>query len=78
MTREELEAAIADLEQAKLMRLKGKTRRRVSYEGTMTEMELPSLAEINQALAEYRLKLSRLTGGLSGLGPVRPGFGGHY
>lgn len=78
MNQQELEAAIADLEEVKLMRLKGKTRRRVSYEGTMTETELPTLTEINQALAEYRLQLAQITGAPSRLGPVRFGFGGRY
>lgn len=75
MTRGELEAAIADLEAAKLARLRGEARIKIAYEGTTVEKALPTLLEIEKALAMYRIELARLTGRPAGPGPVRFGFG---
>ena len=75
MTREEIEAAIADLEAAKRSRLLGRGRVSASSEGQSVTYQLGSLEEINQELARLRLQLSRLTGQPSGLGPIYPRFG---
>lgn len=70
MTREDLEAAIAELEAAKRARLLGKSRVTTSAEGESVGYQLASLAEIEQELARLRLQLSKLTGQPSGLGPI--------
>jgi hypothetical protein len=77
-TKEQLEAQIAALEQARLDRLTGKQVQRTAYDGHLTEFsEPPSLEEINQALTQLRLELAKLTGDWSstGVGPMRIGYG---
>ncbi len=76
MTVEELKVVIADLEAAKLARLRGESRLKVAYEGTIVEKALPTLAEIEQALVQYRIQLARLTGQPTGYGPIAVRFGG--
>jgi hypothetical protein len=75
MTISEIDAAIAALEAARSQRLLGGVRVKVAYEGTMVEKSVASLEEINGEIARLQAMRSRLAGGVSGLGPIRPRFG---
>jgi hypothetical protein len=49
---------------------------KVTYEGISTEFALPTLEEIEMGIARLKVELAQVTGGSSGLGPIRVGFGG--
>ena len=75
-TAAEIEAMIASLETAKLARLTGGVRTKVSYTSGSVEKQVASLEEINAEIVRLKVLLGKLTGRATGVGPVRVGFGG--
>lgn len=75
-TREEIEAELEELRAVKRARLKGEVATKVGYSDGNAEFAVASLSEINGEIARLEIELSRATGQASGLGPIRPGFGG--
>ncbi|HEV7278402.1 MAG TPA: hypothetical protein VGN80_19145 [Devosiaceae bacterium] len=76
MTLEEIDAALVELRAAKQARLLGNTTTKVGYSDGSAEFAVSTLSEINGEIARLEVARSRLTGCRSGLGPIRPGFGG--
>lgn len=76
MTLEEIDAAIAALEAARLAKLTGRQVVKSTYPETgSVELATATVAEIALEICRLKIERSRLTGQPSGVGPVRIGFG---
>ena len=75
MTLEEIDTALGELQAAKMARLTGNAVTKTGYSDGSAEFAVASLTEINGEIARLEMLRARLTGGRSGLGPVRFGFG---
>lgn len=72
----EIEADLAALRAARTQRLIGGAVAEVTHASGGVKKQIATLEEINQGIAQLELELAQLTGGPSGLGPIRLGFGG--
>lgn len=79
MTLEEIDAEIAALEKALTDFLLGKRKGEVRYEGVAVRYGgdfVLTLEAIRKRIVELKIARARLTGEPTGLGPIRPAFGG--
>jgi hypothetical protein len=77
MTVDEIDAAIASLEAAKLAKLTGRQLASSNFPDTGgVTFSTSTVGEINREIARLRIERSKITGEPAGYGPFVPGFGG--